>query len=316
MPHTSQTQTPSHASLLSDLYCFICIVEAGSFSAAAERIGIAKSSLSRRISQLEKRLNVQLLARTPRSLNMTPVGERIYRHALDMLAAAEAAQATAQNANDAPSGPLHLSVPAVLIDWLLGCLDSYRTKNPDVEFFLTTADDETDLSSNRLDISLTLDSPTQNSSEIVARALASIEMVIVGSAELVRRLGNPKYLDEIKDQDLLALGHAHKLQPWVMQGRQRPLQRAALCAHDWQLLTESARAGFGLACVPLYGCRKEIEAGTLLKTCLNESPKSLTLYALTNSHRSITPAIRTVIEHIRGSLARAPIGLKPITNDA
>ena len=79
----------TQTNLLSDLYWFICVVEAGSFSSAADKIGTAKSSLSRRVMQLEQRLGVQLLNRTSRQFTLTTIGEQIYGHALNMMAAAE-----------------------------------------------------------------------------------------------------------------------------------------------------------------------------------------------------------------------------------
>lgn len=90
------TRATAQASMLGELYWYVHVVDAGGFSAAAERTGVAKSSLSRRIMQLEGRLNVKLLNRNTRSFAMTAIGEQIYRNALDMLNSAEAAELYAQ----------------------------------------------------------------------------------------------------------------------------------------------------------------------------------------------------------------------------
>jgi len=90
--------------LLGDLYWFVQVVEAGSFSGAAERSGIAKSSLSRRVAQLEQSLGLQLLNRNTRLFAITGAGERIYRHALEMTAAMEAALQYAEESTSTPNG--------------------------------------------------------------------------------------------------------------------------------------------------------------------------------------------------------------------
>lgn len=111
------SQNPQHqysqrAASVADLYWLVHVVEVGSFSAAAQCTGISKSSLSRRIIQLEKRMEVKLLVRRPRALHLTPTGSRIYRHALDVVYAAKAVEEIARNTLGEPRGPLRLCMPS------------------------------------------------------------------------------------------------------------------------------------------------------------------------------------------------------------
>ncbi|HUE92468.1 LysR family transcriptional regulator [Pseudomonas sp.] len=311
-----QRQATLQAANLTDLYWLVRVVEAGSFSAAAQRTGMAKSNLSRRIIQLEKRLDVQLLIRKPRALHLTPIGSRIYRHALDMLGAAEAVERAVRNANGVPSGPVHLSAPTVLSEWLYHCLRSFKTRYPTIEFCLTAADGEVDLATNGLDLALSLCSVPSDSTELVARALARLEMVIVGSSETLNRLGQPQLLDDVDDLNLLTLASVDQLLPWMLANKKRELHKAALCARDWQSLLNGARAGLGLACVPLHSCISDLRAGHLHRACPEEHPQARVLYMLTNPYRSITPTTRALVEHLRDELLIRPLaGISAVMDD-
>lgn len=300
------------ANLLSDLYWFTRVVEAGSFSAAAENTGIGKSSLSRRIMQLEQRLDVQLLNRSTRQFTMTTVGEQIYRHALDMLAAAEAATLSAQETLGSPSGLVRLAAPGILADWLLEQLSGFREHYPKVSFALTRADALLELRAQRLDLSLSLGDTPRDSGEIVARPLATLDNVIVGNRALLDRLHHPRDLVAVEDANLLAQGSPHALQPWRLAGRQRTLLTPALSADTLLSLRDAALAGVGLACLPLAACVDQLRSGALLRACPDEHPDATTLYALTPSYRGITHTTRNLLQFLRERLAAEPRqGIEP-----
>lgn len=122
------------ASFLTELYWYTCVVDLGSYSAAAEHAGVAKSSLSRRVVKLEERLGVQLLSRNTRGLTMTSAGEDIYRHALDMLASADAAQISAEENLGTCNGLLRIAIPSILSSWLIGILSGFQKDNPTVQY--------------------------------------------------------------------------------------------------------------------------------------------------------------------------------------
>ncbi len=285
-----------------DLYWFVQVVQAGSFSAAAQYTGMAKSNLSRRIIHLEKRLDVQLLIRKPRGLRLTPVGSRIYYHALEMLSATEAIEALARQATGVPRGKLQLAAPGILGQWLYDCLRTFRDTYPDVELHVLEADGQTDLASEHLDISFSLYDVASNSTDIVSMALAQLEMVIVGAPHIVERLGKPERLEDVTDLNLLTTKSPSGIRPWLLMDGDRSLHVAALCAPDYQAVLNGARAGLGLACIPLHGCIADLGTRKLLNACQGERPKPLMLYALLNPHRSITPAARALVEHLRSKL--------------
>lgn len=139
---------------LVDLYWFLHIVDAGSFSVAASTHGVSKSSLSRRISQLEGRLGVQLLHRNPRLLSLTGIGAQVYRHTLDMINAAQQASDSVQHALATPSGSLNIALPAILNSWLLPVLLNFKKTYPHIQITLFTADRTQEMCSQSIDLAL------------------------------------------------------------------------------------------------------------------------------------------------------------------
>ncbi|WP_252272765.1 LysR substrate-binding domain-containing protein [Pseudomonas subflava] len=293
------------AHLLSDLYWFTCVIEAGSFSAAAQRTGSAKSSLSRRLAQLEQQLGVQLVNRSSRAFSLTSVGEEVYRHALDMLAAADAAAHSAQKTLAGPSGLLRLAAPGILSAWLFDGLADFRARHPQVSYALTQADGQLELRAQRLDLSLSLGSVPQDSSDVVARPMAQLRNLIVGSPALVERLGHPSRCAALDDEALLTLGSLAAPLAWPLEHGPRTIANPAFCADHLGAVRDAARAGLGLACLPAFACRDDLAAGTLALACPEDRPAPTTLYALTPSHRSITQTTRYFLEHLRLRLSNS-----------
>ena len=159
-------------------------------------------------------------------------------------------------------------------------------------YALVQADAQLDLRTQRLDLSLSLGSAPLDSSEIVARPLAQLRNVIVGTAALLARLGNPKSIAQLDDDALLTSG-CPTPQAWQMDGWQRDLQNPAFCADSLMAVREAAKSGIGLACLPLHACRNELASGALTLAC----PEA--------SHRNITQSARYFLLALRSSLESA-----------
>lgn len=308
-----QPNAVSHSSTLADLYWYVRIIEAGGFSAAAEQAGVGKSSLSRRIAQLERQLNVQLLNRSARLCAMTTVGEHVYRHALDMISALDAALRAARESVEMPGGLLKLAVPSSLADWALKMMADFQQSHPQVQFALTLEDGQIDLAAQRLDLALTLDNIPNMSSSIVARPLAELEMAIVGTPTLLARLGHPTKLSAVAESALLTSGTPALPAPWNLATTARAIGNPALIVDSTQALLSAARAGLGLAYLTRHACSVYLATNELSPACQSETLRSATLYAITPPHKGITSTTRYLIDQIRDSLRAKPqAGIKAI----
>ena len=120
-----------------DLQAFVAVVEAGSFTAAAERLDTAKSAISRRVSSLEERLGVQLLRRTTRSLNLTDTGRSFYEHSARILADLDEAESAAQQEHGELRGTLRVALPLSFgVRHMCKPIAAFSNRHPKIDFDL------------------------------------------------------------------------------------------------------------------------------------------------------------------------------------
>lgn len=225
---------------LVDLYWFVQIIDAGSFSIAANNHDLSKSSLSRRLSQLETRLSVQLLHRNPRSLTLTSIGIEVYRHALEMVNHAQQATDSVQRALDNPRGKVSLVMPAILSNWLMPVLLKYQNTYPEIQLSLRTTDATQDISSQSTDLALSLFKPPADSSQIVVHPLATVTFVNVAST----RSKKSEPLRQIQISDLGNISDSEL--------------PSRLQVNSFLSALEATHAGFGYANLPLFACNAGI----------------------------------------------------------
>lgn len=149
---------------LQDMALFALVAECGSFTAAAQRVGLPKSSVSQRISQLEQTLGLRLLNRTTRQLNLTFAGERYLEHCQAMMSAAERADLALQRLRDNPSGRLRISTPAGLGATTVARLAAdFQRQYPDVSLEVSVSDAMVDLVQEGFDAALRTGKPQDSS---------------------------------------------------------------------------------------------------------------------------------------------------------
>lgn len=288
--------------LLIELYWYIYVVELGSFSAVAQQTGIAKSSLSRRIKNLETRLGVQLLSRGPRKFLMTTVGEEVYSNALEMIAAAHAAKTSAEEAREEPGGLIKITVPAVLSGYLISQLKHFKNRYPGVRFELYYEHEITSKSNIHFDLSFTLEAAPTNSSEIVVRPIANLCQAFLASPEVAAQLTEKTTIAEVEDSQLLVLGQGSTPTPLYLQSGVRQVNKPSLVSSNLQTLKDAAKAGLGIACLPIVGCEAELASNQLQTVCVHDRPMPMLLTSQTPPFKGITPTTRQLIKTIAAGL--------------
>lgn len=276
--YTGEIDSRDLALNLVDLYWFIQVIDAGSFSDAANNHGLSKSNLSRRLSQLETRLGVRLLHRNPRFLTLTTIGSEVYRHTLDMITAAQKATNSVQRALETPSGRVNLVLPAILINWLMPVLANFKKTYPQVLLSLQTADATQDINSQSTDLALSFFKAPADSSQIVARPLATLTFANFASTSF-------------KPSEQLA-----QIQ---INNSPEPLNQAfsgSLQVSNYLNALDATLAGFGYAYLPVFACHTGLSNGDLMYYDNHE--ESHTLYAFTQPHRGITLATRVLLDYL------------------
>lgn len=175
-----------------DLYLFMQVVREGSFTAAAQRLGLAQSGVSRAVRELEERLGVQLLVRTTRRLSLTQAGEQLYHNVESGFDALDMGLATLAHYRQTPSGTVRINASQHAIDKvLLPKLAVFKQRYPDIRLELISESRFVDIIAQRFDAGVRL-GPEVGSGMIAVRISPDMEMAVVGTPEHFRRYGFPQ----------------------------------------------------------------------------------------------------------------------------
>lgn len=234
-----------------DLLLFARIVEAGSFSLAAQRLNVPKSTVSRRIALLEASVGERLLQRTTRRLMLTEFGTSLLEHARKVADEVEAAGALAQHRQAEPNGKLRVSVPPdfanlCMTDMIARFLERY----PAVTLELDLSPRRVDLVAENFDIAIRMGDLPDDSS-LNARRIAIEHFGLYAAPSYLARRGLPEQPDDLANHDLLCiLSRSGGPAPWILQRGKVRWERALparLTANSPEVLTRMACTGAGIA---------------------------------------------------------------------
>jgi DNA-binding transcriptional LysR family regulator len=292
-----------------DLILFARVVDAGSFSGAAERTGLPKSTLSRRITLLERKLGERLLTRSTRRLAITEFGERILDHARRLLEETEATSAMAQHRQAIPRGVLRASLPPDFVELdLTPLLLEFTASYPDVRLELDLSARRVDLITERFDLAVRIAGRLPDDGTLVARNLCELQNQLYASPAYLARHGVPESPTNLVDHVCLRLigGNGDPV-PWLLSkgpDRWEGIPNGPLAANSPALQRELSVHGAGIVALTDRFARKWVDQGLLEHVLPDWSLPSVTIWCVTPG-RTLLPA-RTLafIEILRSALAR------------
>jgi len=278
------------------LAVFVSVVDAGSFTEAASRLGITKSAVSKQVAELEKRHGVELLHRTTRSLRVTEAGRFVLRAARDMVAAAEAALEVLAEERDEPRGVLRITAPIGLGESLVAPrLAEFLAAHPRVSVELSLSDERTHLVDDRFDLAIR--AARLADSSFVARKLAEVPLVVVAALAFLRE--HPvKRPSELAGYDVAVfepLGSPMRLD--FSRGRERQAVSVSgrLVTNHGPVTLRYALDGGGFAVLPRFYVADAIERGELAVALEEWSLGAIPVFALYSSRHQ--PArVRAFVE--------------------
>ena len=295
---------------LNDLYYFAKVVEAGGFAAAGRLLGIPKSRLSRRIAELEERLNARLLQRTTRQLKLTAVGERYLRHCQAMLLEAEMADEAVASMSSEPRGRLRVSCPVGLAHQILpSVVSSFLEKHPHVQLDMMLLNRRVDLITEGIDVALRVREQGDEDPLLVTRRLRQARTVIVASPTFLheRSITHPQDLHQVPVLGALEADRMVHLRMLNEQGSTYDLvMEARLGIDDFIVRRTCALAGLGFTILPMMYCEEELQSGQLLQLLPEWSLPGGSLQAVYPHRRGVLPAVRAWIEHLSESIKDCP----------
>lgn len=286
-----------------ELQSFAAVVESGSFTAAAERLDIAKSAVSRRVTALEERLGVQLLRRTTRKLNLTDTGRDLYERSTRILSDLEEIESVALQQHGEVSGLLRVALPLSFgVSQMCAPIAEFSQQHPRIRFDLDLNDRRIDLVQEGVDVAIRIGHLPDSS--LVARKLFDARTVICGSPEYFASRGTPQQPDDLLDHDCLVYGNLEDPAKWVCIDAHGKRLRVdvprALTATSGDFLCAAASRGLGITMQPTFIVGKAIARGDLVPVLTDYQWPVTPAYAVYPATRHLSSRVRKLIDYLAG----------------
>jgi DNA-binding transcriptional LysR family regulator len=284
---------------LNEILVFARVVQSGSFSAAARLLDMPKSTVSRKVSELEERIGARLIQRTTRKLGLTDAGRIYYEHSARIVAELEAADQAVGRMQAAPRGLLRVTSPLSFA--MLGpIVAEYLERHADVQVELVCTDRTVDLVDEGFDVAIRAGALAD--STLVARHLGTIKRVLVAAPGYCKKNGTPKTPADLKQHTCLSFGSGATPNVWRLEaGKQTVEIRVSprLTVNDFDILQETARAGIGIAFMPEFSCADDVRTGRLKHVLAEWCSPEVPVHALVPSVRQLSPKVVAFVDVVR-----------------
>lgn len=284
---------------LSDIAVFVQVVESGSFTTAAERLGISKSVVSKYVTRLEDRLGVRLLNRTTRRLSLTEAGEAFFSRSRRGLHELEAAEAEVSRLQEAPRGTLKLNVPMTFgIRHIAPAITDFLASYPEVSIEMNLEDRQIDLVEEGFDLAVRIAKLPDSS--LVARQLCRCRHVVCATPEYLAQHDVPRTPEDLRRHNALIYRYHDTPNEWrfaAPDGRQVSVAvNGSILMNNSLALREALLQGAGIALAPTFLVGQDIQTGKL-QTVLNDyGVREISVYALYPERRHLSPKVRAFVD--------------------
>jgi DNA-binding transcriptional LysR family regulator len=295
--------------MVDDRVLFLGVVQAGSFTAAAESLGVSTSYASRRVRALEARLGVRLLERTTRVVTPTELGRRYAERVGPLLEALADADAEAGDEAAAPSGLLRVALPLAFgLRHVQPLLTDFARAYPDVVLDVSYDDHTSDLLADRVDVAVRGGKLADSS--FTARRLCGIRGQLVASPRYLEARGRPEHPSDLGDHEGLEYTAVRSMSQWMLRRddeEQAVVPRVRVRCDSGDAVVGMALAGLGIAHQPCFLTHEHVAAGELEVVLPDWEGLRGAFWAMTPSHRYQTRKVRLFIDALVEGLA----GLEP-----
>ena len=296
--------------LLEDITCLTTAIETGSFAAAARRLGVTPSAVSRRVSALEEDLGARLLARTTRTLRLTDDGRAFHARCARILEELAEARGALARARERPSGVLRVeSATAISRVLLAPRLPAFLAKYPELRLELTARDAFVDLVAEGADVALRIGS--LRPANLIAKKLGEAELWYVASPAYLRRRGRPRRVEHLHEHDLLGFLRDGRPDPWRFPGAEGSVEIPAEgCFHsnDFDAMLALVAAGRGIAAGFDFLVADDVRAGRLVRVLDDAVVVRWPLHALYTPNRHLLPKVRVFLDFVAAAVDRGATG--------
>lgn len=283
---------------------FVEIVQQGSFTQAANRLGISVAMASKHLTHLEKQINARLLHRNNRRLHLTEVGEMYYRQCCSALETLDMAAQKAAAESDKPQGLLRMTMPLWFANpYMAGLFAEYRRLYPDVVLDLCLNNHHVDLIQDGFDLALRVSKELHPS--LIVKQLTRIKFFLVAAPDYLRRYGLPRTPDEV-NRCLAVLPNYTDMRHVMVDhhsGASAMLSLQACFSSDNTLMCQQLiQAGCGIGYLPEWAIREDLKQGRLVRLLPDYTIPDFPLYAAYVDRVYLSAKVRTMIDFLSSQI--------------
>ncbi|AGS22480.1 LysR family transcriptional regulator [Rhizobium etli] len=286
---------------LNDILIFMAVVDAGSFIAGGQAMGLSRSAAGKAVTRLEERLGARLLNRTTRTLSLTDEGRVFYDHGLQILTSVDEAEASIAGQSGVPRGVLRLAVPDVFGPLVgLPLLDKYLRTWPDVQVEVSLTDRPAELLDNGFDVAIGFGAtPSAADSRLITRVIGSDKVLLCASPSYLAERGVPRDIVDLAAHDCLFFTSRGQRQAWRFRsggGWIKAQGRSRLRLDSGQAVRDAALAGLGIALLPDFLIAADLTAGRLRQVLPDLETDDTKIVALYSDKGVLEPRVRCFID--------------------
>ena len=289
--------------MIHNMRVFTRVVDSGSFTAAAATFDAAPSQMSRAINELEAHLRVRLLARTTRSLALTPLGRVYLDRCKQILSDIASAEDEVTAAHQQPSGTLRIiSLPSIGQHYILPAIAEYRSRYPDVRVELTLANTTPSLHAMGGDVAI-FPAPSLPDSDMISHRLGSTHNVLCASPDYLRVHGEPQHPREVAAHDCLTLSlPGYTASEWSFEKANHIdviKVESQLQSNVAETLCAAIRNGMGIGALPTYAAVAGLQDGSLVRVLSQYALSTMDIHLVYPAGKFIDAKTRTWVAFVR-----------------
>lgn len=290
---------------LNDIVVFTKVAETRSFTAAAQLLGIPKSTVSRRVAQLEERLGVRLIHRNTRKVSLTAIGEAYYERCVRIVTDIALSNQIVTDMQDEPRGLLRVTAP---VDFSTACIGpviaAFIAQYPDITVELEGSDRVVDLLEDGFDIAVRFAPPTEEG--LGSRRLTAIAGGLVAAPAYLAQRGTPASVDELDEHDRLLFLPSSRYTSWTLTDGAATYEfgrPARFVSNNLAAVRRSVLAGAGIASLTDFSVAQDLAAGNLVRVLPAWRGRPIDAHLVYPAREKLPPRLELFIEHMSRAFA-------------
>ena len=288
---------------LSGIAVFAAVVEAGSFTAAAEKMGQSKSAISKQVTKLEQRLGAQLIARTTRRLSLTEVGHSFYERCRRIIAEAEEAELAVTHLQEVPRGRLRVTAPVSFgITHLVAALPDFMRMHEEVSVFMDFNDRRVDIVDEGFDLAIRIG--VLEDSSLIAKRIAQTRRPVLAAPSYLEQHGRPQHPQDLEAHNCMIYTNTDTPNIWRFRNPDDPKGElsvrvaGSLVSNNGNALAQAAAAGVGIVLSPTFICVESLRSRALVPILEDYELPPIGIHALYPPNRHLSAKVRAFVDFL------------------